>query len=125
VVHFFIQSKADVTEPFVMGGIFLWLMAWRLLARRGLLQRGIASLAVLVALALVAAAASAGAEALYYHLKVGVDVTRVLATNWSLGIGLRPAWVVGASGLAVAVGAALRPLWNRPSSISRRAVGAA
>jgi len=31
VIHFFIQSKADVTEPFVMGGLFLWLMAWRLL----------------------------------------------------------------------------------------------
>ena len=29
VVHFFIQSKADVAEPFVMGGLFLWLMLWR------------------------------------------------------------------------------------------------
>jgi sulfoxide reductase heme-binding subunit YedZ len=124
VVHFFIQSKADVTEPFIMGGMFLWLMAWRLLARRGLLQRGIASVAVLALLALAAAGATAGAEALYYHLKVGVDLTRVLATNWMAGIGLRPAWVVGGAGLAVAAGAAFRPLWTNPSGGQRRTVAA-
>jgi len=125
VVHFFIQVKADVTEPLVMGGMFVWLMGWRLLARQDLLRPGVASVVVLVLLALVAAAVSAGAEAIYYHLKVGVDLTRVLATNWSWGIGLRPAWVVGAAGLAVALGAALRPLWNRPSPAARRAVGTA
>jgi sulfoxide reductase heme-binding subunit YedZ len=124
VVHFFIQSKADVTEPFIMGGMFLWLMLWRLLSKRGLLQRGIASIAILIILALLAAAASAGAEALYYHLKTGVDLTRVLATNWSFGIGLRPAWVVGGAGLAVAVGAAFRPLWSKHSGGQRRAVAA-
>jgi hypothetical protein len=100
-------------------------MGWRLLARRDLLRPGIASVGVLVLLAMVAAAASAGAEAIYYHLKVGVDLMRVLATNWAWGIGLRPAWVVAAAGLAVALAAALRPLWNRPSSASRRAVRAA
>lgn len=124
VVHFFIQVKADVTEPLVMGGMFVWLMGWRLLARKDLLRPGIASV-VLVLLAVVAAAASAGAEAIYYHLKVGVDLMRVLATNWSWGIGLRPAWVVGGAGLAVALAAALRPLWNRPGAASRRAVRAA
>jgi methionine sulfoxide reductase heme-binding subunit len=124
VVHFFIQAKADVTEPFIMGGIFLWLMLWRLLAKRGLLQRGIASIALLILLAAAAAAASAGAEALYYHLKTGVELTRVLATNWSLGIGLRPAWVVGGAGLAVAAGAAFRPLWSKHSGGQRRTVTA-
>jgi methionine sulfoxide reductase heme-binding subunit len=124
VVHFFIQSKADVTEPFIMGGLFLWLMLWRLLARRGLLQGGLASVLVLIALALVAAAASAGAEALYYHLKTGVDLTRILATNWMTGIGVRPAWVVAGAGLAVALGAALRPLWSRHSGGRRQAAAA-
>jgi sulfoxide reductase heme-binding subunit YedZ len=125
VVHFFIQSKADVTEPFIMGGLFLWLMAWRLVARRGLLKQGAASIVVLLLLAALAAGASAGAEALYYHLKVGADFMRVLATNWSFGIGVRPAWAAAGAGLAVAIGAALRPLWTRPSSVGRRAVGAA
>ncbi len=125
VVHFFIQSKADVTEPFVMGGMFLWLMLWRMLWRRGWLQQGIGSIVVLILLAAVGAAASAGAEALYYHLKTGVDMTRVLATNFAFGIGLRPAWVVGGAGLAVTVGAALRPLWAKPRPAARRTIGEA
>jgi sulfoxide reductase heme-binding subunit YedZ len=124
VVHFFIQSKADVTEPFVMGGMFLWLMLWRVLSRYGLLPRGARAVLALVLLAAVSAAATAGAEALYYHLKSGVDVMRVLAANWSLGIGVRPSWIVGAAGLAVALGAALRPLWAKPSGAQRRAAAA-
>ena len=121
VVHFFIQSKADVTEPFVMGGMFLWLMLWRVLSRYGLLPRGARAVLALVLLAAVSAAATAGTEALYYHLKSGVDVMRVLAANWSLGIGVRPSWIVGGAGAAVALGAALRPLWTRPSGGGRTA----
>jgi methionine sulfoxide reductase heme-binding subunit len=124
VVHFFIQSKADVTEPFIMGGMFLWLMLWRVMFRRGLPQRGAGMIVGLVLLALVAAAAAAGAEALYYHLKIGADLTRVLATNWSIGIGLRPSWVVGGAGLAVALGAAFRPLWARQPRRERRPAAA-
>lgn len=119
VVHFFIQSKADVTEPFVMGGLFLWLMLWRLLSRYGLLPRDARAILVLVLLAAVSAAAAAGAEALYYHLKSGIDVMRVLSTNWSMGIRIRPSWIVGGIGLTVAFGAALRPLW-----VQRRAAAA-
>jgi methionine sulfoxide reductase heme-binding subunit len=124
VVHFFIQSKADVTEPFVMGGLFLWLMLWRILSRHGLLPRGARTVLVLVLLAALSAAATAGAEALYYHLKNGVDVMRVLAANWSMGIGVRPSWIVGAAGLTVVLGAALRPLWARPSGRGRRTAAA-
>ena len=75
-------------------------------------------------LAVISAAATAGAEALYYHLKNGVDLMRVLATNWSMAIGVRPSWIVGATGVAVALGAALRPLWARPSGGGRRAAAA-
>src|SRR5688500_10756386 len=124
VVHFFIQSKADVTEPFVMGGLFLWLMLWRVLSHYRLLPRGARAVLLLILLAVVSAAAAAGAEALYYHLKNGVDVMRVLAANWSMGIGVRPSWIVGLAGLAVALGAALRPLWARPSGGQRRAAAA-
>ena len=124
VVHFFIQSKADVTEPFVMGGLFLWLMLWRLLARYGVLQRGSSGVVALVLLAVLSAAASAGAEALYYHLKTGVDLMRILGTNWMIGIGLRPSWAVGGAGLAVALGAALRPLWTQHSGGRRQAAAA-
>ena len=121
VVHFFIQSKANVSEPFVMGGLFLWLMLWRVLSRYGQLPRGARTVLVLVLLAVVSAAATAGAEALYYHLKTGVDIVRVLATNWSMAIGVRPSWIVGAVGVSVALGATLRSLWAKPSGVGRRA----
>ena len=124
VVHFFIQSKADVKEPIVMGGIFLWLMLWRVLSRYGLLPRDARAVVVLILLAVVSAAATAGAEALYYHFKSGVDVMRVLAINWSPGANVRPSWIVGAAGLAVALGAALRPLWAKPAGDRRRAAAA-
>ena len=29
IIHFFLQSKVDVSEPVVMAGFFLWLMAFR------------------------------------------------------------------------------------------------
>jgi sulfoxide reductase heme-binding subunit YedZ len=108
VVHFFIQSKADVTEPFVMGGFFVWLMLYRLLARRGALP-----VAALLALAVLACGLTAGTEALYYHWKSGADLMRVLAANLSPEIGLRPAWVVGAAGLAMALLGVGRSLWTR------------
>ena len=120
VVHFFIQSKADVAEPFVMGGLFLWLMLWRILSRYGLLPRGMRAVLMLVLLAAISAAATAGAEALYYHFKNGVEVMRVLAINWSMTIGVRPSWIVGGVGLMVALGAAFRPLWARPAGGGRR-----
>ena len=39
-MHFFIQTKLDASEPWVMAGLFTWLMGWRLLAWRGLLAGG-------------------------------------------------------------------------------------
>ena len=108
VVHFFIQVKADVTEPFIMGGLFAWLMLHRLLARRGAVR-----LPVLLALAILLTALTAGAEGLYYHLKTGADLLRVLSANLSLDIGLRPAWVVGGAALAMTLLAAGRALWSK------------
>ena len=108
VVHFFIQVKADVTEPFIMGGLFAWLMCYRLLARRGAV-----SFAALIMLALILSGLTAGAEAFYYHLKTNADVLRVLSANLSLGIGVRPAWLVGGIGLLVALLNLARPLWSK------------
>lgn len=108
VVHFFIQVKADVTEPFIMGGLFAWLMLHRLLARRGPV-----SFVALIAMAVVLCGLTAGAEAFYYHLKTNADMLRVLSANLSLSIGVRPAWVVGGLGLLVAVLTLARPLWAK------------
>lgn len=106
VVHFFIQSKANVGEPLMMAGFYLWLMGWRGLARFATRHRP--GLAALAALGLAVVAVTALGEAGYYHFKTGVDPLRVLAVNLDLGAGLRPAWGVAVATLAMLGLSALR-----------------
>lgn len=115
VVHFVWQSKLDVTQPTVMAGLFVWLMAYRLLdawvGMRGRLPLwAIATLPPFVGLA------TAIAEALYFWLRNGVELLRVLAANLSLDAGLRPAWVV----LAIVGGLTLVALIRRERTLARR-----
>ena len=35
LIHFFMQSKADVYEPTIMAGLYVWLIGWRLWAAYG------------------------------------------------------------------------------------------
>ncbi|MGE5270095.1 MAG: sulfite oxidase heme-binding subunit YedZ [Thiohalocapsa sp.] len=108
VVHFWMQSKLEVWEPTVMAGIYLWLMGYRGLARF-VAVRGRLPLVWLAALAVAAAGLTALGEAAYFRLAYGVDPLRVIAANWSLDTGLRPAPVVLAVAAAVTAAAALRP----------------
>jgi sulfoxide reductase heme-binding subunit YedZ len=92
-IHFFLQSKQDVTEPTVMAGLGAWLLFWRVRGwtRSGAVRRPVAQAALL---GLAAAAVTALGEALYYWLKMGVDPLLVLNTNLTLQAGLRPSVVV-------------------------------
>jgi sulfoxide reductase heme-binding subunit YedZ len=113
VVHFFIQTKADVDEPWVMAGLFVWLMLYRALAWwRGADRR--VPLWAIALLAPLAAGLSALGEAAYYGIKLGVDPARVLGADLSLAAGLRLAWVVLAIPLALSAAGALRGAIRRP-----------
>ncbi|MBI3515181.1 MAG: sulfoxide reductase heme-binding subunit YedZ [Proteobacteria bacterium] len=112
VVHFFIQTKAALDEPWVMAGLFGWLMLYRGLAwRRGSDRR--VPLWTIALLAPAAAALTALGEASYFWIKLGVDPTRVLAANLGLDVGLRPAAVVLAITLALSAAGALRAAARR------------
>lgn len=120
VVHFFMQTKFTVDEPWVMAGLFLLLMSFQLVAWRGLLtERGVqwwpATLAVLAGLA------TAGVEAAYYWLKVGVPPLRVLQTNVTFALGVRPSWTVLAIGLVAALVGILRRRSPRQATTPARA----
>ncbi len=106
VVHFCMQSKLDLWEPSIMAGIYGWLMGYRLLARYfGV--RGRLPLVWVGALGMAAAVLTALGEAAYFWVAFGVDPMRVIAANWSLVTGVRPALVVLGLSLAVtAVGVA-------------------
>lgn len=107
VAHFFMQSKLDVSEPTVMGGLFIWLMLWRAWAE-WIGRDSATSLWGLTLLAAVAGLATAGGEWVYYAAFTAIDPSLVLQANLAM---LRPAWIVLMIALTVPLAAALwRPL---------------
>lgn len=103
VVHFFFQSKLDVTEPTLMAGALIWLFGCRLLL--SLVKRPGAL--ALAGLAGASAVLTALAEMAWYGLMTRVDPWRVGEANFSFVLGPRPAWWVLAGGLAFAAAVAL------------------
>jgi methionine sulfoxide reductase heme-binding subunit len=88
--HFFLQSKADVSEPVLVSGLFLWLMIWR-----GLPERAKAHPWVPFALAPAAALGAAGIEYAWYALATKIPADLVLAANLDPELAPRPAaWVL-------------------------------
>ncbi len=98
VIHYFIQSKLDVTEPVLMAGVLVYLFAYRIAQRA---WREVGSL-LLAALAVVSAVLTAGIEMAWYGLATRVDPWLVLEANFSLDLGLRPVWWIFLASLAVA-----------------------
>lgn len=117
LVHFVLQSKANVTEPMLMIGLFAWLMGYRAVAPQG----GAPGLVGMLGLALGAAAATAGVEFAWYALATGIDPWRVLAANLDVSFGLRPALWVGIAGLGAAL---LRAIPRSRARQARRAATA-
>lgn len=122
-IHFFMQSKADVTEPFMMAGILGWLLGYRLLSWRAG-RGGRVPVWQIAALGIVMTPLTAYGEAIYFWLKVGVDIDRVLAANLSTFSGIRPSWVVLALSVVVTIVAAIRARYGRkpPRVRTRRVV---
>jgi len=105
ILHFFIQSKANVGEATVAAGLFAWLMLWRALPQK---------LAVsFLGLALLAVAATAAAlvfELSWYGLVNHVDPMRILNADLNPDLAPRPVHKVLLAALAVIVLAAFRRL---------------
>ncbi len=124
LIHFYMQSKADVWEPMWMAGLFTWLMAYRLLQwsrKRG----GAPPLYWLVGLAVFATVFTAVGEAVYYWLLMGVDPSIVLGVNLATMAGVRPSWIVLAVGLALVPAGAAAAAWKkRPRKPPLAPVGA-
>lgn len=104
LVHFVLQSKIDVSQAMLMIGLFLVLMAARLMVwvHWRLSPGALAGAAVACALA------TALVEAAWYGLATGIPASRVLAANLDFDVAIRPAWWVLVSGLTLAAVALLR-----------------
>ena len=76
LLHYFLQSKADVTAAVFAAGVFAWLGLWRLAPRR---MQG--RIWLIMGLAAVAPVATALVEGLWYATATGVRASRVLLAN--------------------------------------------
>jgi methionine sulfoxide reductase heme-binding subunit len=112
-IHHFMQRKLEIYEPTVMAGLLLWLLAYRLVLRFWARRR--LSVWAVFLLGAGSGLLTAGGEAIYFRLAMGIDPLLILAADLTLDVGLRPGWVVFAIGLAVTALAAWRELVRRPA----------
>lgn len=102
LLHFFMQTKADVFEATLMAGFFILLMLYRLAHWR---RFDIAAAPVLISVAALGALMTAATELAWYGLATGVPPMRVLLANLDFSFVIRPGWWALAAGLAVATAA--------------------
>jgi sulfoxide reductase heme-binding subunit YedZ len=119
LVHYLL-SPGSFPDQFLTSGTFLWLMVWRVLNRR---RRGADAMALAI-LAVALCLFTALLESLWNWVYHGDDPLWVLGNNFSLVLGVSPAWQILALGLLIALAAASRQaLRLRAAGIDARKVG--
>jgi methionine sulfoxide reductase heme-binding subunit len=105
LIHYFQQTKADVSVPTFTAGIFVWLIGYRIMIKLRK-ARGELSTLALAGLAVAVAVLTFLAEAIGIAMAFHVSPLLVLQINFDFDIDLdmvRPGWLVLAAGLAVAL----------------------
>ncbi len=114
LIHYFQQTKADVTVPTFAAGLFLWLIGYRVLAWRQ--DKNELSSLSLFGLAIVVSALVFIGEAIGIGIAFHVSPWRVLSVAFDFDAGIRPGWLVTAAGLAVVMLDVVRARWNSRSA---------
>jgi len=117
LIHYFQQTKADITVPVFAAGLFGWLMAYRALAW----WRDTTELSTLalLGLAVTVSALTFAGEAIGIAIAFHVSPLRVLGVAFNIDAGIRPGWQVLAAGLAVAALDFVRVRWNSRGARAR------
>lgn len=115
LVHFLLQTKADVSLPLLFVGVFVWLMVWRSMPAGK--DRSYGGLAMVAA---AAAALTLAAEWLWYRFGTHIDPTKVVVAETDVTFGLGPADQVALAGAFV-----LLAVWVRRLSQGRLGTRAA
>ena len=117
LIHYFQQTKADVTVPVFVAGLFLWLIAYRVLAW----WQGSAELSTLslLGLSIVVSILVFAGEAVGIGIAFHVSPLRVLAVDLDFNAGVRPGWEVLGAGLAVVALDFVRSRWGKRPSRAR------
>ena len=121
LIHYFQQTKADVTVPTFAASLFLWLIAYRVLAwwQGGSELSTLSLFALAIAVSVVTFLGEAIGIAIAFH----VSPMRVLGTIFDFDAGIRPGWQVLAAGLAVTAVDAVMSRW-KPRTARAPAVAA-
>jgi len=99
LIHYFQQTKADVTVPTFAASLFLWLIGYRVL---GWWQdTSELSTLSLFGLTIVVSLLTFAGEAIGIGIAFHVSPLRVLETVFDFDAGIRPGWQVLAAGLVV------------------------
>ena len=99
LIHYFQQTKADVTVPTFAASLFLWLIGYRVLAWWQ--DTSELSTVSLFGLTIVVSLLTFAAEAIGIGIAFHVSPMRVLDTVFDFDAGIRPGWQVLAAGLIV------------------------
>jgi methionine sulfoxide reductase heme-binding subunit len=110
LIHYFQQTKADVTVPAFAASLFGWLIAYRLLAWWQ--ETSELSTLSLLALTLVVSLLTFIGEAVGIGIAFHVSPMLVLDAAFNIQAGIRPGWEVLAAGLAVVALDFVRARWN-------------
>jgi methionine sulfoxide reductase heme-binding subunit len=122
LIHYFQQTKADVTVPTFAAGLFLWLIAYRLVAWWQ--DSSELSTLTLLWLAVAVSVLVFAGEAIGIGIAFGVSPLLVLRVAFNFSAGVRPGWEVLAAGLAVVALDAVRARSGRRRAARPRAVAA-
>lgn len=119
LIHFFQQTKADVSVPTLAAGLFGWMMGYRLLVKYRNTREEPPTW-MLLALAIAVSALTFVCEAIGLGIAFKVSPLRVLQTAFDFELdAIRPGWLVLAAGLCVVVLDLLRARFARPRRASR------
>jgi methionine sulfoxide reductase heme-binding subunit len=109
LIHYFQQTKADVTVPIVAASLFLWLFAYRLVAWwQG---SGELSTLTLLFMSIAVSLLTFIGEAVGIGIAFHVSPMRVLDVAFDFSAGVRPSWEVLGAGLVVVVIDFVRARW--------------
>jgi sulfoxide reductase heme-binding subunit YedZ len=103
LIHYLL-SPETYPDQYLMSGIFFWLMVWRVLNRRGLGT----DVTALATLAVASCLFTAFLEAAWIWAYHGYEPSNTLSNNFTLVLGISPAWKVLVLGLLIALAAASR-----------------
>ena len=119
ILHYLL-SPGIFSAQYLMSGMFFWLMLWRVLKRHG----READVRALALLAVVSSLFTAFLEAGWIWAYHGYDPAGTLRGNFTLDLGLSPAWQILALGFLVALAAFIQQaLGFRATSVEAREIG--